>query len=282
MSSRRDQQLMRARELDAASMALINFGTKVVKRNPIKTSMYLLGVILCLCFSGFSVTEKQRHDYAQEFAKLDHQKMAEVAAELDYSYERYYRSRGWFYSCDPACKENYKVYQSWQKEYDYLKKEEAQIVASAKSKLGLFSEYGVEEARDLFWRRFAQGKAFAKRQSMFDMLFYGIGAIGRDESFINYMVRLVTSVLMNFTIGISMSAVTFIFTLWSIISTYNASIVVGLTFFSLASLAAISFVLTWIIGMYCVVAGTAFVGLSLAKNALLLDQGNAHARSRIR
>lgn len=281
MSSRRDQQLMSARDLDEASTSLIRMGTRIVKKNPIKSSLYLVGVLLCLLVSGFTVSDTQRQDYDREFAKIDHENIARVGSEKEYSYNRYYRSKGWF-SCDPACKENYDIYQQWQREYDALTQEERNIVATAKSKLGLFSEYGVEETRDLFWRRFAQGKAFAKRQSMFDMVFYGVGAMTRDESLLKYIIRLVTSVLINFTIGVTISVITFIFNLWSLISSYQASFVAGLAFFSLASLAAISFALSWIIGMYCVAAGTAFVGFTLAKNALLLEQGSDQDRGRIR
>ena len=37
----------------------------------------------------------------------------------------------------------------------------------------MFSGYAVQEARDLFWSTFAAGKGFAKRSSMWDLLFMG-------------------------------------------------------------------------------------------------------------
>ncbi len=47
--------------------------------------------------------------------------------------------------------------------------------------VGIFSTYGVSEVRDLFWKRFQSGKAFAQRSTMWDMLFVGISSMGRDE-----------------------------------------------------------------------------------------------------
>ena len=46
-------------------------------------------------------------------------------------------------------------------------------MADAKSNVGVFSSFGVEEARDMFWRRFSDGKQFAKRQTMWDAMFMG-------------------------------------------------------------------------------------------------------------
>ena len=40
-----------------------------------------------------------------------------------------------------------------------------------------------------FWTRFSQGKGFAQRQTKWDALFMGISAMGRDESFVNYLLR---------------------------------------------------------------------------------------------
>ena len=48
--------------------------------------------------------------------------------------------------------------------------------------MGVLSEYGVAETRDSFWRAFAGGKGFAKRQSMMDLLFTGLRYSSRDES----------------------------------------------------------------------------------------------------
>lgn len=63
------------------------------------------------------------------------------------------------------------------------------------------------------------------------------------------------SMLFNFTIGLIGAVVAFIFSLIALIQTYQASLLAGLTFFVLASLAALSFIMTWLIGFYIAAAG---------------------------
>jgi hypothetical protein len=52
----------------------------------------------------------------------------------------------------------------------------------------------VEEARELFWGTFAAGKGFAKRASYWDLLFMGIGSMGRDEGLLAFVLRFVMHV----------------------------------------------------------------------------------------
>lgn len=74
------------------------------------------------------------------------------------------RSKGWW-TCDATCQEHKHEYNIALKEYNYQKIEEAKIIASAKSSVGIFSNYGVDETRLLFWTRFGQGKKFAQKQT---------------------------------------------------------------------------------------------------------------------
>lgn len=81
-------------------------------------------------------------------------------------------SKGWF-TCDKRC-QSYKIdYDIANNEFKYQRSEEQRIIADAKSNVGIFSSFGVEEARDIFWRRFSDGKKFAKRQTMWDAMFMG-------------------------------------------------------------------------------------------------------------
>ena len=244
MSSERDQQLAAAREIDRASTALINVGIRVVKNNKLKVGGYFLGLLLCLFFSGWKVTDNQRADYFAELDKVDNTALYETGSQLNEAYNGYQRSKGWF-SCDAVCQSYKNDMQNYQRQYDQLKKDEAAKIASAKSKLGIFSEYGVEETRNLFWERFGQGKGFAQRQTKWDALFMGMSAMGRDEKLVSYLLRLVLSFLFNFTIGVVGAVVVFICNLYSLIQTFQTSFLTGLVFFAFASLAAISFAMTW-------------------------------------
>lgn len=278
MSSQRDQQLQAAREVDRMSTALINVGVRVVKNNKLKVGGYIIGLLLCLFFSGWKVTDVQRNEYYAELEKVDHTALYETEALLYQAHTGYQRSKGWF-SCDAVCQSYKNDMQVYQREYDRLKKDEALKIASAKSKLGIFSEYGVEETRNLFWERFGQGKGFAQRQTKWDALFMGMSAMGRDEKLVSYLLRLVMSFLFNFTIGVVGAVIVFICNLYSLIQSFQANFFTGLVFFAFASLAAVSFAMTWLIGLYAATAGTVYVGAKLiASNMRIEDDPEARRR----
>lgn len=277
MSSERDQQLMEARELDKMSTAMVRFGINVVKKNPIKVSAYILGILLCLFFTGWKVTETQFESFQQKLDTLDNESLNKAAYDLERSYNNYYRSKGWF-SCDPICQENKLVFEESEKLYNSLKQAEDAKLSEAKSVMGLFSEYGVEETRNMFWGKFAQGKGFAQRQTKFDALFLGISAMGRDESIVSYILRVVLNMLFNFTIGVIGAVVAFIFSLIHLVRTYQAPFLVGVAFFALASISAAAFALTWILGLYVATAGTVYVGAKLISSNLRIEGGRQRHR----
>jgi multisubunit Na+/H+ antiporter MnhG subunit len=80
----------------------------------------------------------------------------------------------------------------------------------------------------------------------------GISAMGRDEKLPSYLLRLVITVVSNFTIGMIGAVIGFMWSLYAVIQSYKASILVALFYFMLASMAAIAFAMTWIIGDYTI------------------------------
>jgi hypothetical protein len=195
-------------------------------------------------------------------------------AQLHIAENDYYRSKGWF-TCDAFCLQRREVFDKLSLKHKELKNELDSVVRDAKGALGLFSSFGVDETRDLFWTRFSQGKAFATRQSKWDALFIGLSAMRRDESFLSYLLRAGIQILMNFTIGMIGAVVAFVWSLYGLIQTYKASLISGLIFFLFASIAAIAFGLTWIIGMYICAAGTVYVGAKLIAHNMRIEGGGA-------
>jgi len=285
MSSGRDEQVLTAREMDRMSTALIDVGIRLVKQNPIPVGMYFIGILICLIFNGFSVTDTQRYQYENKLQETRDisEKLYALQSDVYMREQDYYRSRGWFFSCDQTCHERKSDYE-WSKGQLKLAVEvEQNIIGEAKSAVGLFSTYGVSETRELFWTRFNQGKAFAKRQTMWDALFIGIGAMGRDEKFMSYVARVALNLLLNFTLGVFGAVVAFIFGLYSLIQSYQASFLTGMTFFMFAALSACAFAMTWLIGLYLAAAGTAYVGLKAVASNLRLQQGGGGGqRGRVR
>ena len=269
--------------LDDVSTAMIKIGVNVVKRNPIKVGAYVVGLLICVAFSGFAITDTQRANYYQHLDSINHVPLYEVEEKLVSASIGYRATKGWFWSCDATCQEYKAQMDSYQREYNVLKYDEELKMSSAKASLGLFSEHGVDETRGLFWERFTQGKGFATRQSKWDALFMGISAMGRDESIFEYAFRVIINMLFNFTIGVFGAVVAFIWGLGGIVRTYQANFLAGATFFLFGSLAAISFALTWIIGLYVATAGTVYVGAKLiASNMRIQDNpNNAQYRRRM-
>jgi len=238
------EQELTAREIDRASTALIDIGVRTVKKHKLKVGGYIVGLLICIFFSGWKVSDQQRTEYYQALDELDASALHDARARLHQTSGLYHRSKGWF-SCDSIC-QGYKMdMENTQRLYNTLKAEESRKLSHAKSKLGLFSEYGVEETRNLFWERFGQGKGFAQRQTGWDALFYGIGAMGRDEKLVSYLFRLLLSFLFNFTIGVVGAVIVFITNLYGLITSFRPDFFTGVVFFSLASLAAVSFAVTW-------------------------------------
>ncbi len=54
----------------------------------------------------------------------------------------------------------------------------------------------------LFWNGVEGAKGFAKRSTLWDMLFVGIRSIGRDQGLAEYVVEIVLRFLMNLFIGL--------------------------------------------------------------------------------
>jgi len=93
------------------------------------------------------------------------------------------------------------------------------------------------------------------------------------------------SVLMNITIGIFGAVVSFIWCLYGLIVTYQANIATALVYFMFASVAACSFGMTFVVGMYLVTAGTVYVGAKLISTQYRLEaarNGNGNGGGNIR
>eukprot|EP01041_Mallomonas_annulata_P005363 gene5363-10719_t len=277
---RTEERLQQARRIEDLSTILIDVGVSVIKKNPIPVGAYVFGILMCLFFSGFKVSSNQQVKFESKMRTIDYSGLDKLALELDYAEHDYRRSKGWF-SCDTFCQENKRSLDNIRQKYNTLKAKIDQGVSDAKSELGIFSESGVGETRDLFWLRFSQGKGFATRQSKWDALFMGIGAMSRDEGMLSYLLRLLMSVLFNFTLGMFGTVIGFIFSLPGIIMAYQVPLLYACLFFISATLAAIAFAATWILGLYTAAAGAVYVGAKLVASNMRLEGGPGMGAERV-
>ena len=262
-------------DIDRMSTALIDVGISTVKRNPVKTGLYLLGLLLCLFFNGLELEQSQVQEYENDMRDVDFS-LTDVAFEaMQRANSEYRRSAGWF-TCDARCESLKANYQLEQSKYRILLNQEREQMREAKSKVGIFSVYGVAETRNVFDQYWTRGKRMAANQSRWDALFIGISSMGRDEGLIDYILRVVMNVLFNFTIGLIGTVITFIWSLYEVINAYKTPLIHGFFFFLLASLSAISFALSYAIAIYMAAAGTVYVGAKVIASNMRLENGNSH------
>lgn len=198
-------------------------------------------------------------------------KTIDLQAEFDASHNyflannAYRASKGWF-TCDGVCQRNKKRMEDAKYRLDQIRREGEARMSDAKHVAGIFSEVGVGEVQDSFWSSFADGKQFAKRQSMWDAFFIGFRSMRRDENFLEYALNVLMQVLVNFSMGLALALVMFVIGLWSIVRSYQPNPIVAVIFFVAASCAAFSFVATYLIAIYGAAAGGVYGILKVAES----------------
>jgi amino acid transporter len=110
---------------------------------------------------------------------------------------------------------------------------------------------------------------------MWDAMFIGIRHMRRDESMLEYGLRVLMQVLINFSLGLLMALVIFIFGLWSSVKSYQPNPIVAVLFFISAACAAFAFVTTYLLGIYGATAGGLYGIAKLAESQARLNNGQA-------
>jgi hypothetical protein len=245
------------------------------RRHKVVTGSYILGILVILLIgSGTKLNYDQRREYNRIMSTIDLQ--AEFDASNDYwmANEAYRATKGWF-SCDGLCQRNKRRMEDARYKLDLIRKEGQARMSDAKATAGLFSEVGVGEIQDSFWSYFGNAKQFAKRQSMWDIMFMGLRSMGRnrDESMIEFGLRVLMQVLVNFSIGLVMALVMFVIGLWTIVKSYQPNPIVAVLGFVCAACAAFAFVTTYLIGIYGAAAGGVYGVLKLAEGNARIQNG---------
>jgi len=243
------------------------------RRHKVVTGGYILGIlVIILIGSGTKLNYDQRREYNKIMNTIDVQAEYDASNDFWRADQAYKATKGWF-SCDGLCQRNKKKMEDARYRLDQIRQEGNVRMSDAKSVAGLFSEVGVGEVQDSFWSYFSSGKQFAKRQSMWDAMFMGMRAMGRDENILEYGLKVLMQVLLNFSLGLVMALVMFVIGLWSIVRSYQPNPIVAVLFFVSAACAAFSFVATYLLGLYGAAAGGVYGVLKVAEGNLRLQQG---------
>jgi len=252
---------------------IVRGASTFARRHKVITGGYILGILVILLIgSGTKLNYDQLREYNKIMSTIDLQAEYNASSDFWRAEQAYRASKGWF-SCDTYCQRNKRKMEDARYRLDEIRKEGNARMSDAKSVAGLFSEVGVGEVQDSFWSYFSSGKQFAKRQSMWDAMFMGFRSMGRDENMIEYGLKVLMQVLLNFSAGLVMALCMFVIGLWSIVRSYQPNPIVAVLFFVSAACAAFSFVATYLIAMYGAAAGGVYGVLKVAESNLRLQQG---------
>jgi len=251
---------------------IIRGASHFARRHKVVTGGYILGIlVIFLIGGGTKLNYDQRREYSKIMNTIDVQAEYDASNDFWTANQNYKATKGWF-SCDGICQRNKGKMEDAKYRLDQIRKEGNVRMSDAKSVAGLFSEVGVGEVQDSFWSYFSQGKQFAKRQSMWDAMFMGIRSMGRDENMLEYGMKILMQVLLNFSLGLAMAFVMFVIGLWSIVRTYQPNPIIAVAFFVSASCAAFSFVITYLFAIYGAAAGGVYGVLKIAEGNLQIQQ----------
>lgn len=262
---RRAQALTRLPELSELSTTVVREAQTFARRYKSVTGFYFLGLLviglLMITGGGRPMDSQQRQTYHRIMDSIDVE--AEYAAESAVwgARHRYQSSKGWFWNCDSLCQRHKEQLKRAEQRLKELKAQTSGRVRQAKSVAGVTSDMAVTEMQNSFWSYFTAGKQSAKRRTMFDVFWMvlrsAMGSRGRDEGTAEYIVRILLHLLMNFTVGLFMALIMFVFSLWSIVYSYQPNPIVAVLIFVAAAAAATAFVTTYLLAM----AGATFGGV---------------------
>jgi len=275
-----NQQIALPSVADAGSIVLKGV-TSFAKRHKVISGSYLFGLLfLFLVGSGSKLTLDQKRQYNAIMNTIDLGAEYEASTEYARTYQAYQASKGWF-SCDGLCKRNKRRMEHAKATLDDIRAEGHARMSDAKSVAGLFSEVGVEEVKDAFWEYFSAGKQFAKRQSMWDAMFMGIRSMGRDESMVEYVLKILLQVLINFSLGLIVALFVFIFGLWNVVRSYQSDPFTALAFFVGATCAAFAFVSSYLFLLYGAAAGSLYGLAKVVETNARIEGAGARRRENV-
>ena len=140
-------------------VAVYKGATTFVKHYPMTSALYILGIGLMCFASGLLPSEEASEEYGRLLREADYENTIVDQAQLKVAKQnaRYQQTRGFLgFSCDARCNREYQHLQHLQQELKVAKAAQFKALSEAKGKVGVFSMYAVQEARDLFWGSLGQ------------------------------------------------------------------------------------------------------------------------------
>ena len=152
-----------------------------------------------------------------------------------------------------------------------LEKERDRGLARARSVIGIFSERGLAETRELFWDGYERAKVFATRQTFWQAFWNLIGRVGSDsdENIVGFLLKWAMILVSNFTFGLVAATVTFAFSLGSLVWSFGPNVFVGLLVYAVYLAGAVATVVGILGLLYGGLAASVYTVAAVAQNAQL-------------
>lgn len=267
-----------------AVVNLPDLATRFVKRHPIGIGLWVFGLFLMLMAPAPTQVSPEME---AEYMDLMDRARKEFGADQSLAEQKVYdytmkanNAYGWFLGPEERARYDRLLGRQHKAEQELrsIVAKRTAMENEARSKVGLWSEYGITAVRDKFWSMVSEGTGFAKRASWWDAFFLVLS--GRtEEGIAGFLLRLLLNFCINFTVGMIGALVGFFWTLVGIVQSFNPDTVSAVLFFGVASLAAMSMIATLVGGLYGTVGGTVYYVAKTAHAAQL--EGGAQ-RQRLR
>lgn len=103
--------------------------------------------------------------------------------------------------------------------------------------------------------------------------FMGMRSMSRDESWIEYAIKMLIQVLINFSMGLIFALFIFIFGLWGIVKSYQPNPITAVFFFLGCSCAAFAFVASYLFALFGAAAGGVYGFAKIVESNARIEQG---------
>lgn len=208
----------------------------------------------------------------QQAEVIDTRELGQQAlVELQKAQERYDRVRGWFGACEGECVQAKDKFDMARDQVARVKQHRDTVLSEARREVGIWSSFGVQDVRASFWAAWKEGKDFAARLTMYDVLFM---AGGRDETLYTMLFKLLFRYIINLTIGLIGAFISFMYTLYGLIVSYGSSFISGLAFFLLAAVSGLSLIATYLGAITGTVVGGGVFLMQQAEGKAALEAGS--------
>ena len=251
------QQDVTQLESDKALTLIGRQATKLIRKHFIVSSLYFLGIAIAVLGSGFAVdpgTAAEFHDRIVRVNEMTSAEMQRIGQKLLVAEELYRRHKGWF-TCDQECTRYYQQSLRLREQLNAIYSEREALERDSKASVGAWSRFGVNEIRTAFWDAWEKGNEAARRMTMFDAIFIGLGAAtgnssSRDDSFLFAIFQILLQFLFNLTIGLLTALFMFVFEAWSIINSYGPTVISAVALFLLVICSAAAVMVTAVGGVF--------------------------------